>query len=580
MKVGAAFLGKPGDKAVRGDVVFWGEWEPPSLLLRTFEEPVVEGPRYLFKPVRDPFWEHLPPLMNTDPFVYGGPFLYGNCKQNSRRGPTQMQKLKRGSVILFGSNRHKKEFVLDTVLVVDDFVPYTTQDYRSALEGRVIAEYLPLSPQVISYEYGVLKPGEVQGYRLYRGATPDKPVGGMFSYFPCRPFSEEDAGFARPVVKKAGVVDDTLSGWQRMNPQESLEQVEALWREITGQVLAQGLSLCVYADLPEDRFKAACDNPSDQYQARAIAEVKKQLGVTDCGAAASKLGELKELELHSFGLKSLNFLSGAHGLEKLQAGNNDITDLTFLRGMKNLVSLGLANNEMKDLSPIAGLKRLEWLMLWGGGHIVDISVLAVLEHLETLGMNGTPLGNELVDKTEANCPTDARSKVMREFCRETRKLHFPDYCTAEKLTGEALRTVGVLKKLIGSEDCNQVWQGLLSHATLDLIEHRIENVTPLNNLPLQTLKLWGDEPHPVRVLLSPFETARIEELGLRITRIVEKRTRHGGMMRVTVNLSLAGKKQTVNIESDNEGVVWEGYRVVHKSGWRSNATLEVTKAGE
>lgn len=331
-------------------------------------------------------------------------------------------------------------------------------------------------------------------------------------------------------------------------------------------------------DLPEDRFKAACEDPADDAEARAVDKVKEALGASDCSAAADKLGELKELELHSFGLKSLGFLSGAHNLEKLQVGNNEIVDLKFLRGMKKLRNLGLANNEIKDLSILGQLRSLEWLQLWGSKTVTDISPLAVLEHLRTLGMNDTPLGNESVDKTAVNCPTDARSEVMRKFCTKTRKRHFPYYCTGEKVADEASRTVEIIKKLMGTADCSQAWQMLKTRASLDLVKHGVKDVTPLNNLPvLQNLKLWGDKPYPVTVLLRPYETARVEKLGLRITEIVEKRTRDGGMMRVTVDLALHGKSGTVTAFSDEPGAVWEGYRVAHKAGWRSDALLEVTK---
>ncbi len=263
MRVEGTWMAALGGEQQKGPVVFWGDWEPPSLVLHTFEKPIPHGPKVLFKPIREAFRENQPPLMNTDPFVYGGTFLYGNCKQNAKNGPTQMQELARGSVIFFGSHRDRKEFVLDTVVVVDDYLPYTTEDWQTALAEGVIPEYLPLSPHAISYELGVLEPGKVQRYRLYRGATPEKPVGTMFSYFPCQPWKGEGAGFARPVLKKEGIIDDTLSGWQRMNPQESLADVEALWNEITQQVLAQGLALCVAAELPEERPKPAAEPPAE-----------------------------------------------------------------------------------------------------------------------------------------------------------------------------------------------------------------------------------------------------------------------------------------------------------------------------
>jgi hypothetical protein len=258
LRVEGSWVAAPGGEVKQGPVVFWGEWEPPSLVLQTFEQPVPFGPKYLFKPVREPFRENNPPLMNTDPFVYGGPLRYGNCKQNTPEGePHDLQRLAPGSVILFGSNREAREFQLDTVLVVTDYLPYTTENYQTALAQGVIPEYLPISPRAISYELGVQKPGAVQTYRLYKGATPDQPLGKMFSYFPCQPWDGKGAGFARPVVKLEGLIDGTLEHGQQMNPQESLADNERLWTEITRQVLAQGLALCVAAKLPEERGQAA-----------------------------------------------------------------------------------------------------------------------------------------------------------------------------------------------------------------------------------------------------------------------------------------------------------------------------------
>jgi hypothetical protein len=73
----------------------------------------------------------------------------------------------------------------------------------------------------------------------------------MFSYFPCAPFREGAVrGFARPVIRLPGVIDDTLKGWQRMNPRERVEEVVPLWREVTRQVLAQGFALGVSAEMP------------------------------------------------------------------------------------------------------------------------------------------------------------------------------------------------------------------------------------------------------------------------------------------------------------------------------------------
>lgn len=247
----AVYLTAADGKPAEGDVVFWGEWEPPSVLVRKFGKPGQDEPRHLFRPVVGRFVKTAPPYQNTDPFVYGGPFLFGNCKQNTKNGkPTGLQSMQKGSVILFGSNRGGSRFVLDTVFVVEGWTPYATGDYLEILKGKVPPEYFDITLNSIAHDLAVSKQADCT-YRLYTGATHEKPLHGMFSYFPCTPYKGGDArGFARPVIKLPGIVDDTLRGWQRMNPQENIEAVERLWREVTRQVLAQGLALGVGTEMP------------------------------------------------------------------------------------------------------------------------------------------------------------------------------------------------------------------------------------------------------------------------------------------------------------------------------------------
>jgi hypothetical protein len=254
MEKRATYVSSIDGKPVEGDVVFWGEWEPPSVVSRKFEKPGPDEPCWLFRPILGKFEKTVPTYQNTDPFVYGGSFLYGNCKQNTKKGrPTELQSMKKGSVILFGSNRRGSQFVLDTVFVVADWSEYTTDNYAEALKGKVPPEYFDITLNSIAHDLKVSKmPGCT--YRLYSGAPHSQPYQGMFSYFPCKPWKEADArGFARPVITLPGVIDDSLKGWQRMNPQESIEAVVGLWKEVTRQVLAQGLALGVRTDIPGSR---------------------------------------------------------------------------------------------------------------------------------------------------------------------------------------------------------------------------------------------------------------------------------------------------------------------------------------
>lgn len=241
----------PSANPVAGPAVFWAEWEPPSRLVGTLETPTRDHPRFLFSPYRERFRALDPPLMNTDPFVYGGRFFYAICKQNTRKGPTAMQRLADGSVILFGSGRERNRFVLDTVLVVAGHMDYTVDNYRDVLAGQVPPEYIGISLDPIAHEANLRGPSSPRTFRLYFGATKEHPVNGMYSYFPCRPYKEnEAAGFPRPTIRRAGVITDNLTQGQRFNPQSDPAVVKAIWDDVTAQVLGQGLSLGVSAEMP------------------------------------------------------------------------------------------------------------------------------------------------------------------------------------------------------------------------------------------------------------------------------------------------------------------------------------------
>ena len=60
-------------------LVFWGEYEPPTARVKSYAHAVPDGPRFLFAPAPVPFHPNDPPLMNTDPFVFGERFFYSIC---------------------------------------------------------------------------------------------------------------------------------------------------------------------------------------------------------------------------------------------------------------------------------------------------------------------------------------------------------------------------------------------------------------------------------------------------------------------------------------------------------------------
>ncbi|MBA2597043.1 MAG: hypothetical protein H0V00_10515 [Chloroflexia bacterium] len=235
----------------QGEIEFWGEWEAQSEV-ESIETPIVEGPHWIHRP----FWS--PPasyrdLQNTDPFVFGDRFHYTGCLQYTRYGPTQLRNLARGSVILFGSNRGRSNFVVDTVFVVADHVDHSLRDYKRTLDGVVSETYaaVTLAPWYASL-VGCNTPDRDRSYRLYLGASVDNPIDGMFSFFPCWPASASTQGFARPSLRIPGVITPTMTQNKRLNPRQSIGAITPLWDEVVRQVMSQGLTLGIHADLPRN----------------------------------------------------------------------------------------------------------------------------------------------------------------------------------------------------------------------------------------------------------------------------------------------------------------------------------------
>lgn len=221
------------------ELVFWGEWEAPSQIAQRWP-PEGRLPQLLHVPV----WEE-PATMsyrqNTDPWVFGETFRYSNCKQlTPRQNPSALQELTPGSVVFFGS-KLDGQFVLDTVFVVKDAMPYT-----------------PNTPPPTDEAFAVCTVGSLvtdgcgdYPFVLYRGATFDEPVAGMFSFSPCRIAAGDDARFARPAISLPDYINpasaQSPSGARRPR---TLEQASEQWLSVREQVLRARCQLGVSFETP------------------------------------------------------------------------------------------------------------------------------------------------------------------------------------------------------------------------------------------------------------------------------------------------------------------------------------------
>lgn len=199
---------------------FWGEWEPTSEMCRL----VGDSPRclhipFLKKDDQSKYTSEMGAaphcggdnapkcngkakeskgLQNTDPFVFADHFFYGACQQYVKRGlkkelhSTLMQDLDPGSLILFGSGLNK-QFVLDTVFVVEDSKKYKPVSMATTLKG--------FAPSI--YPYIMQMNGELE-FTCYRGANYQNPYHEMYSFVPCRQCNgSEEQGFDRPVLRES-----------------------------------------------------------------------------------------------------------------------------------------------------------------------------------------------------------------------------------------------------------------------------------------------------------------------------------------------------------------------------------------
>jgi hypothetical protein len=224
------------------ELVFWGEWEPPSRVERRWPASGAM-PRCLHRP----YWTEAATRgfrQNTDPWVFGDRMIYSNCRQitGPHRHPTSMQQLTRGSVICFGSTIHG-EFCVDTVFVVastEPWIPAKTADLEVD-DAFKTCTGSSITTAARSARLSLM---------LYRGATFDDPVEGMFSFVPAR--HATDVPFLRPPIRLPGFINPSnrRSTWgsKRLLPTETLRD---RWEDVRRQVLTAELLLAVRLQTPE-----------------------------------------------------------------------------------------------------------------------------------------------------------------------------------------------------------------------------------------------------------------------------------------------------------------------------------------
>ena len=251
-----------GSRLKDEELVFWGEWEPQSRIMRIANPKedgcsphVIHRPMLdLSEPVKDAKNQY---RQNTDPFVFHDQFLYRCCQQTRKTGPTQLARLLPGSVVLFGS-RVNGLFAVDTVFVVGSY-----HDYCDQIGGMAFDPTLKRYAEIVGIGLGMNEPSwnkDTARMRLYYGASPQKSHEGMYSFVPCKPLKGNERGCARPTLTQAEMQDiyadcitDNLQQSFKLCPDATLKGNVAAWNRIRTLFAQKGYLEGVNFRCPENK---------------------------------------------------------------------------------------------------------------------------------------------------------------------------------------------------------------------------------------------------------------------------------------------------------------------------------------
>jgi hypothetical protein len=188
--------------------------------------------------------------------------LNSNCRQTLRpdrvrpdRRPTSMQRLTPGSVVCFGSSIDH-EFCLDTAFVVASAEPWVPTNART----------FDLSEAFIVCTADTVAAGLNDAHpelTLYRGATVDEPIDGMFSFAPALKAVPGPPRFSRPPIRIPELINPAnWRGTLGSNRPRHPEQVRDAWRALTRQVFESELVLGVSFATPVRQDGQSAPPPS------------------------------------------------------------------------------------------------------------------------------------------------------------------------------------------------------------------------------------------------------------------------------------------------------------------------------
>jgi len=238
----------------KAQLIFWGEWEPDSEIVSILDKPKGDYPRFIQRPIYDNSQTF--PRQNTDPYIFGEQFHYCCCKQWRSGKPTQLAKLAKGSIILFGStinqNTPQAYFALDTVFVVDRYIEYNNENFVSKLQGNVSDDYFEITIKSVfnGTVENQIKDNEMPQFRCYFGATFNNNVNGMYSIVPCKEFQNNIVGFERVKITTSdfNFISNNLNAAPKLNVTANIEMNIERWNRLKQIIENKGFLLGVNFD--------------------------------------------------------------------------------------------------------------------------------------------------------------------------------------------------------------------------------------------------------------------------------------------------------------------------------------------
>lgn len=227
---------------IEGDLLFWGEWEAPSVF-RPFKK------KSFSNGVHIPFLndaDNQDSFQNTDPYIFGSNFKYACCSQTGI-----MKKLDKGSLILFGTTTNEG-FMLDTVFVVKEH-----EEAESICENKAknfSETYRKATIHRMKDHYVSCKKRNSKN-RIYSGLSWSENKD-IFSFVPCKLVNRKEKLYQHSKKLCLPPNSERLSfnvskqkvghPYNHFNGMDSVE----VWKEIVNFALEQEYYLGVYFEEP------------------------------------------------------------------------------------------------------------------------------------------------------------------------------------------------------------------------------------------------------------------------------------------------------------------------------------------